>query len=371
MSKQSVPSPKGISGSNPNRSLKLAAVSQKAVATGKQPGTKHTKHGNWHRGRRWAWLSQAGAGAPLSSAWVSWAQSCLARVVGPWVPQDGIMGPQTLQGIQMFQTQQQLPATGMLDSGTISALQTACSAPSAAPPPPPAGPPPPPAGPPAVGAAPPAAAPAAEPAGASEELGQGEYWGEQESLREMEELAQAAELSAITNEQELDQFLGDLINDIGRSVKGFANSAAGQAVGGILKSAAKQVLPLGGAALGGLVGGPAGAMIGSQLASGAGQIFGLELGEMSPVDHRFETNKRFLRFARNAVKRTTEANPDLPPIEQAKSAVVEAAKQDAPGLVAAAQGIATGSGDSSGVQRQRGLSGHWRRQGKDIVLYGV
>jgi hypothetical protein len=187
----------------------------------------------------------------------------------------------------------------------------------------------------------------------------------------MEDMVRAADLSAITNEQELDHFLGNLINDIGGSIKGFANSAAGQAVGGILKSVAKQALPLGGAALGGLVGGPAGAMIGSQLASGAGQAFGLELGEMDQEDREFETHKRFAKFARNAVKRTTEADPRLPPVEQAKSAVIEAAKQDAPGLVAPAQAIATGGGQADGAQSKRNQAGQWRRSGNDIVLYGV
>jgi peptidoglycan hydrolase-like protein with peptidoglycan-binding domain len=329
----------------------------------------HKRGGHHHWGRRWAWLHRVGSVGPLSSDWVVWAQSCLGRVVGPWVPQDAIMGPQTVQAIQTFQTQQQLPVTGMLDSGTISALQAACSGPSAGPPPP-VGPPPPPPGLPPAGPPPPPEAPPGAPA-APQESGQGEYGGQQESFNEMEDLIRAADLSAITNDQELDQFLGNLINDIGGSIKGFANSAAGQAVGGILKSVAKQVLPLGGAALGGVVGGPAGAMIGSQLASGAGQAFGLELGEMNQEDREFETNRRFARFARNAVKRTTEADPRLPPVEQAKRAVIAAAKEDAPGLVAPAQAIATGTAEADGVQNKRNLAGQWRRSGKDIIIYDI
>jgi peptidoglycan hydrolase-like protein with peptidoglycan-binding domain len=326
----------------------------------------HKRGGHHHGGRRWAWLHRVGSAGPLSSDWVAWAQSCLGRVVGPWVPQDAVMGPQTVQAIQTFQTQQQLPVTGMLDSGTISALQAACSGPSAGPPPP-VGPPPPPPGLAPAGPPPPPEAPP----GAPQEIGQGEYGVPQGSFNEMEDLIRAADLSAITNEQELDQFLGNLINDIGGSVKGFANSAAGQAIGGILKSVAKQVLPLGGAALGGVVGGPAGAMIGSQLASSAGQAFGLELGEMNQEDREFETNRRFARFASNAVKRTTEADPRLPPVEQAKRAVIAAAKEDAPGLVAPAQAIATGTAEADGVQKKRNLAGQWRRSGKDIIIYNI
>jgi peptidoglycan hydrolase-like protein with peptidoglycan-binding domain len=71
---------------------------------------------------------------------VSWAQSCLAQSVDPSVPQDGSMGPQTRQAIRTFQTQQQMPPTGILDVNTVTALQTACNPPQA--PQPPAGPPP-------------------------------------------------------------------------------------------------------------------------------------------------------------------------------------------------------------------------------------
>lgn len=81
------------------------------------------------RGRRWSWLHRGafGGGPTPSSPLVTWAQGCLAQVVGSWVPQDGIMGPATQQAIQQFQTQQQLPPTGALDPTTISALQAACS----------------------------------------------------------------------------------------------------------------------------------------------------------------------------------------------------------------------------------------------------
>jgi peptidoglycan hydrolase-like protein with peptidoglycan-binding domain len=68
-------------------------------------------------------------GAPqgaLPPSWVAWAQSCLAQAVGPWVPQNGVMGKATRHAIRKFQKQQHLPPTGMLDGATISALQAAC-----------------------------------------------------------------------------------------------------------------------------------------------------------------------------------------------------------------------------------------------------
>jgi peptidoglycan hydrolase-like protein with peptidoglycan-binding domain len=64
--------------------------------------------------------------ATTPSPWVSWAQTCLAQIVGDWVPQDGVMNPETRRAIGMFQSQQQLPATGSLDEQTLNALQAAC-----------------------------------------------------------------------------------------------------------------------------------------------------------------------------------------------------------------------------------------------------
>jgi peptidoglycan hydrolase-like protein with peptidoglycan-binding domain len=100
--------------------------------------------------RRWPWLGRGGGGfAPTPSPLVSGAQSCLAQLIGPWVPQDGILGAATRQAIIQFQNQQSLPPTGALDDATTQALQAACSPQpaipdtAAAPPPPPPPPAPP------------------------------------------------------------------------------------------------------------------------------------------------------------------------------------------------------------------------------------
>ncbi len=103
-------------------------------------GWRHGRFGRpWFRHRFW----RGGQGSMFPDPQVSTAQACLAQVVDPSVPQDGIMGPQTRQAIRSFQMQQQMPPTGMLDSDTMSALQAACSPQQAAPPPPPPPPPPP------------------------------------------------------------------------------------------------------------------------------------------------------------------------------------------------------------------------------------
>jgi hypothetical protein len=201
------------------------------------------------------------------------------------------------------------------------------------------------------------------------ESGEAEYGETESPFNETEQLEMAAELLEVSNEQELDHFLGDLISKAAGAVKDFAVSPAGQAVGGVLKSAAKQALPLAGAALGGYLGGPAGAKIGSQLASTAGSMFGLEVGEMSMEDREFEVAKRFVQFAGDTAQRAAQAPAYLPPAEQAKRSVIDAARKYAPGLVPAAMALNAANGNGHG--HHHGHTGKWVRKGRHIILYGV
>src|SRR5262244_3075170 len=105
---------------------------------------------------------------------------------------------------------------------------------------------------------------------------------------EAEEMELASDMLGITSAAELDRFLGGLIKKAGQTVGKFVSSPTGQALGGILKGAAKQALPIVGGALGGYVGGPTGAKVGSQLASAASKFFGLELEGLSAEDQEFE-----------------------------------------------------------------------------------
>ena len=77
-------------------------------------------------GRRWPWLYRAGREDGLTDSMVKWAQACLARLLGPGVPQDGILGELTRNAIRQFQAEQQMPATGMLDGDTIVAIRAVC-----------------------------------------------------------------------------------------------------------------------------------------------------------------------------------------------------------------------------------------------------
>ena len=183
-------------------------------------------------------------------------------------------------------------------------------------------------------------------------------WGG-EVFSEAEAMELAGELLEVTTEAELDRFLGDLISKAGKAIGAVVRSPIGKAIGGWLKGAAKQVLPLAGGALGGFVGGPLGAKIGSGLASYAGSALGLE-AEMSQEDREFEGAKNFVKLAADAVKSAAAAPPGANPVEIAKAAVKAAVEQRAPGLLS---GSATARPNG-----KFGRTGRWVRQGRNVII---
>ncbi len=182
-----------------------------------------------------------------------------------------------------------------------------------------------------------------------------------EVLGESELLELAAELLEVSDEQELDQFLGGLIKKVGRAVGKVVRSPIGRAIGGVLKSVAKKALPLAGGALGAFVGGPLGAQLGSGLASMAGKSLGLELEGLSQEDREFEAAKHFVRFASDAVKNAVTAPTDNPEAA-AQNAIAKAAQRHAPGL------LRSTSASWPRGQRGRGQGGRWLRRGRNIII---
>lgn len=189
-----------------------------------------------------------------------------------------------------------------------------------------------------------------------------EYAGESGGggvFSENEEMELTAELLEVTNEAELDRFLGDLIKKAGSAVGTFVKSPIGQAVGGVLKTVAKKALPVAGGALGAWVGGPLGAQIGSGLASMAGQAMGLELEGLSREDREFEATKQFVRFAGEAAKNALSAQQQgADALTVARAAAAEAARLHAPGLM--------GGGTAT-----KAHSGRWIRRGNTLIVFGV
>lgn len=200
--------------------------------------------------------------------------------------------------------------------------------------------------------------------GEQEGEGEGEIYGES-ILSEADETELAAELLEVTNEGELDRFLGNFLSRAARAVGQVARSPIGQAVGGVLKGVAKKALPLAGGAIGGYFGGPLGAKIGSGLASAAGSALGLEGESLEQEDREFEGAKQFVRLAADTVKQAAAAPPSADPRAAAQSAAIAAARRFAPGLL---QG---GPGTAGAAMAGRGRTGRWLRRGSRIVLYGV
>ncbi|MCB1935450.1 MAG: hypothetical protein KDF59_05865 [Nitrosomonas sp.] len=190
-----------------------------------------------------------------------------------------------------------------------------------------------------------------------------EYEAYESVFSEDEEIDLASELLAVTDEAELDQFLGKLIKKGFKKIRKFAKSSTGRALRRVLRKVAKKALPIAGRAIGSAFGGPAGGMIGGKLASGAGKIFGLELEGLSPEDQEFEVAKRVVRLAGAAAKKAAQLPTQTSPVTAAKVAVKAAAKKHAPGLLRPIVKAPMASG--------RKKSGRWIRHGSKIMLIGV
>lgn len=187
-------------------------------------------------------------------------------------------------------------------------------------------------------------------------------FGELESpLSEIQEMELAAELLEAETEQELEQFIGSVMNAVGGAARRFVASDTGRALGGILRGAARQALPVVGRAVGQWFAPGRGGALGADIAVRSGRLFGLELEGLSPEDKEFEVARQFVRFAASATKQIKQAPRGAPPAQAARAAAARAARLYAPGLLPRLRG-------RSGLLWPR--SGRWERRGRTIVLYG-
>ncbi len=186
---------------------------------------------------------------------------------------------------------------------------------------------------------------------------------------EADEMDLASELLEVSTEEELDQFLGNLIRRASRVVGRVIRSPAGQAIGGLLKGAARQALPGIGSALGGYLGGAAGARFGRQSAASVGRLFGLELEGLSGEDQEFEVARRFVRFSGDAVRRLAQTPAGRDVLGAARKAIVTAAQTHAPGLLQPSAPPTRPAGAPRMVGAAQ--SGRWMRRGNKIVLFGL
>lgn len=196
-------------------------------------------------------------------------------------------------------------------------------------------------------------------------------------LDEVEEMELATELLAVSNEQELDQFLGKLFKRIGKGVRkiGKGLGKVVRPLGGMLKGIAKKALPFVGGALGSFIPIPGvGTAVGSALGSAASKLLEVDLEGMNPEDQEFELARRFVRMASTAATKAAatpaDADPKAAAIRAIKAAIqhLEVGGTEADYEVPTATPTTGYRALASGGRRRRG---RWFRRGNSIVVVGV
>jgi hypothetical protein len=181
---------------------------------------------------------------------------------------------------------------------------------------------------------------------------------------EAEEMILATELLGITNEAELEQFLGNLFKGIWRGVKkvGSVVGRVARPLGGILKGLAQKALPFLGGAVGSLIPIPGvGTAVGTALGSAVSKALEMELEGLGPEDREFEMARRFVRLAGTAAQQAALAQPDMDPLA--------AAEHQLPGMF---QGMTSlGPSVTPPMAGYPSTSGRWVRRGHTIILLGV
>lgn len=195
----------------------------------------------------------------------------------------------------------------------------------------------------------------------------GEIYGES-PFSEAEEMELAAELLSVSNEEELDQFLGKLFKRAGRAIGKFVKSPIGSQLSGIIKGAAKSALPMLAGGIGNILLPGVGGAIGGQVGSKAGAMLGLELEGLSQEDQEFEVARQIVRFGGASVSNAAEIAPTTPPQQAAQTAAVTAAQQYAPGLL---NRNANAAGGQAKGRCNHKRSGRWVRTGNNIVIIGA
>lgn len=186
------------------------------------------------------------------------------------------------------------------------------------------------------------------------------------------ELESAAALLEVRDEAELDRFIGNLFSSAVGAARDFASSPTGQALGGIVKKAAKQALPVVGRGVGGWIS-PQFAEPGARVGNAVGDLLGLELEGLSGEDREFEIARALIRFAQAACRHAMQAAaaaPAQPPAVVARKAAVAAAREHAPGLAQALTSpAATANGGATHDPRTDApAAGRWYRRGNTILI---
>ncbi len=187
-------------------------------------------------------------------------------------------------------------------------------------------------------------------------------------LCENSEMELAMEMLESTDETKLESSIGQVMHRAEQAGGVSLPSSLKPVLGGLLKGAARRMLPFVASMPGGIASrfGAAGTRP-SVLA--AGRLLGLELEGLSGEDQEFEVARRFVRFAGETVRNAVAMSGQADPRQTGQQALLAAARTYAPGLIgpeSASHGHASGPAP---VVTER--SGRWMRRGHKIILYGV
>lgn len=217
-------------------------------------------------------------------------------------------------------------------------------------------------------------------------------FGSGELLSEAEEMELAMELLSVSNEDEMEQFLGKLFRGIGRGLKKFGRVL--KPFGRALKGIAKKALPFIGGALGSFIPIPGvGTAIGSAVGGAVSKALEMEFGELPSEESELEIARRIVRIAATAARMGERSADGAPPDAVVRDALLAAARRHVPAFAEyehelLAQAQAEAEGDFSGEYEAEpeteypgeayegedetgATTGRWVRRGSRIVLLGA
>ena len=157
---------------------------------------------------------------------------------------------------------------------------------------------------------------------------QEEKW--ERPFSEGEEVELGCGALSVSNEEELDQFLGKLFKGAWKSIKkvGSVVGKFAKPLGRVLKGVAKAALPFVGGALGSFIPIPGvGTAIGSALGGALSKALEMEFGDLNQEEQEFEMARRFVRIAGTAAQQAALASPSTDPQAAVTSALITAARR--------------------------------------------
>jgi hypothetical protein len=187
-------------------------------------------------------------------------------------------------------------------------------------------------------------------------------------LTEAQELALASEVLEVTNEEELEQFLGDLWNAAKSAASSAYNSDVVQAAIPGLKAVGAAVLPKAAGWLADRYAPGTGGIASAGAQAAVDQWLKEELEGLSGEDREFEVARRYVRFADDVLRRAAQVPDRVPPRVAAQVVVRDAAREHVPGVVPFLVRLDDGGSARDGHGVEAAASGQWIRQGSSIVI---